>query len=250
MAACGIRVRRTVVHARGVDPRGVGQWVALVQRVDASGLAAAVLTAAVRVRGAWRPPDPRLVSPRCPVLRQVGHVPPAGPRHRRCQGRARPWTGGTSPAITAAEFGTCPERAVPPPGVGLLPVTRHPARPGHRLQRDTRLRGAKHCRSSPVRRAGQEGRGRAGCPTAAPSPPSPSPSTSTAVARSAPAARHPSRSGRTTSSLRSRSSSPCSSGAPLPVSTTGACSDASAPDWGVSARRCRAGEACRRGLRS
>ncbi len=24
--------------------------------------------------------------------------------------------GRTSPAITAAEFGTCPERAVPPPG--------------------------------------------------------------------------------------------------------------------------------------
>ncbi len=93
-----------------------------------------------------------------PVMR------PAGPRHRRCLGRARPWTGGTSPAITAAEFGTCPERAVPPRGVGLLPVTRHPAKPGHRLQRDTRLRGAKHCRSSPVRGAGQEGRGAGGLP--------------------------------------------------------------------------------------
>ena len=121
VAACGIRVRRTVVHARGADPRGVGQWVALVQRVDASGLAAAVLTAAVRVRGAWRPPDPRLVSPRCPVLRQVGHAP----RLVLVIGAARvgpALDGRTSPAITAAEFGTCPERAVPPPG--LLPVTR------------------------------------------------------------------------------------------------------------------------------
>jgi hypothetical protein len=86
-------------------------------------------------------------------------VRPAGPRHRRCQGRARPWTGGTSPAITAAEFGTCPERAVPPPGVGLLQVTRHPARPGHRLQRDTRLRGAK---TLSVVTSAESGTGRAG----------------------------------------------------------------------------------------
>ena len=176
-------------------------------------------------------------------------VRPAGPRHRRCQGRARPWTGGTSPAITAAEFGTCPERAVPPgrrpaPGDPTPRETRPPPSSGYAPTRSKTLSIVTSAESG-IGRAR-----RAGCPTAAPSPPSPSPSTSTAVARPAPAARHPSRSARTTSSLLSRSSSPCSSGAPLPVSTTGAWSDASAPNRGVSARRCRAGEACRRGLRS
>ena len=36
--------------------------------------------------------------------------------------------GRTSPAITAAEFGTCPERAVPPPG--RWPAAGDPSRAG------------------------------------------------------------------------------------------------------------------------
>ena len=124
MAACGIRVRRTVVHARGVDPRGVGQWVALVQRVDASGLAAAVLTAAVRVRGAWRPPDPPLGVSEVPGPAPGRPCAPGWASSSALPGSVRPWTGGPPPPSplpnsAPALNGRCLRRAD-----GLLPVTR------------------------------------------------------------------------------------------------------------------------------